>query len=512
MTQVQELFSAPTVVGICAILDPEGAAALNASSEVKQDPEEAAAEAAFANIKKILDKECPNSRMQLLCLRPGRVRVKVLDSAHSAHSEAPVSSDRVEVIDDVNAEYPLPIILVNPAGASGMVYRDFVGGLPLNVPVFALDDGCIMDLSSSSSLESESESREVDSKKSKKLISFSFETITEVAMECLPAVKAIGREYHSHRATSSSTSTTATTTIGGVTDKVNVKHVNVKVKENENYQQSSPNIGPEIVLGGWSYGGVVVAEIAAQMQMQMQPLPQTQAQSQPQSQSQNNNNKNKNKNKKKNKNQNKNNASAEAEIEKEIETESKDKDKEKDKDKNIVRVRKMVLFDAPLRRSVEFDAHDEELLQERRARAKRANQAEEAEEAEEAESGAGGERGEEDGGGGGGGGVEEGDEELKAHQHYVECTKLLVLHQARPWLKDLEASHERKFSILQCPVLDVRPDGVTASDDAADVKELTAEGNVKEIRTGPGSSHFTMLLGKYAKETAAEVVRWMAEA
>jgi len=151
-------------------------------------------------------------------------------------------------------------------------------------------------------------------------------------------------------------------------------------------------------------------------------------------------------------------------------------------------VKNVILFDAPLRRSVEFDKHDRHLLAQHEkmhskliANKTKADKSCDVEEAE-------------------GDGFDE--NEANAHQHYLDCTRLLHQYHLRPTLQmgKLNPSNDTCGSMLTCPILDIRPDGLNGSDDGKDLSELTSD--KIHMKTLFDCSHFTMLLGLNAKRAA----------
>jgi pimeloyl-ACP methyl ester carboxylesterase len=220
----------------------------------------------------------------------------------------------------------------------------------------------------------------------------------------------------------------------------------------------------EVVLAGWSYGGTVVAEIASQLQKNVSAT----TTSMP------------------------------------------------------ISVTRLILFDAPLRRSVEFDKHDQQLLAERRTRAAREVPLEDSHSAIDGDTPVvpgkvlpGLE-------------VAERDAESVSHNHYVRCTQLLQNYHARPALKcyasvvaaaDQDGDGNGKCDgdmvsmacanddsagvVIACPILDIRPEGQNGSDNLQDIQELTSSAVRQQYI--PNCSHFTMLLGSSAKDAAALV-------
>jgi len=354
---VQQLFSSPTIRGIARILLPTHGGASEADVSVGMDDSPAGlAEKVVQTIQANLDSMhklavsshtsslSMSMKMQLLCLSPGEIG-------------------------------SIPIILVNPAGASGMVYREFASHMDKKRPIFALDDGCIMAPSAGPN-------------------QYSFTSIREVAAECLIYIQQIVRQYLPGK------------------------------KEHSVY------------LAGWSYGGTVVAEIAQQLKGVADSIP--------------------------------------------------------------ITVRSVVLFDAPLRRSVEFDKHDQQLLTQHANTHSRV--------AEKKSTNAGDDGGDRDA---------EGDSvdnnEANAHQHYLDCTRLLQQYHQRPPLHrdKINSSNDTCGSILTCPILDIRPDGLNGSDSNTDLSELTID-NVC-MKTLADCSHFTMLLGQNAKQAAQLVEEFYSE-
>jgi thioesterase domain-containing protein/acyl carrier protein len=148
---IQDLFNAPTVSGIHDTLYPKD------SSEI--------------NIEEIDAKEV--SSIQLLRLNKGN-----------------------------KLDYCAPVILMNPAGASGLCYLELVKSLDGDNPIFVCDDGVMSNGKP-----------------------FIWDSIEEVAQCCMPLIQQVSKEYG--------------------------------VRKIVNNQFSS-----EIILAGWSYGGVIVSEIA----------------------------------------------------------------------------------------------------------------------------------------------------------------------------------------------------------------------------------------------------------
>jgi len=355
---VQQLFSSPTVRGIAQHLLPNPGGVSVADMQVEDDQSPAGRAAKAVQVIQT-NLENLHLKMQLLCLSPGEIG-------------------------------QIPIILVNPAGASGMVYREFATFMDKKRPIFALDDGCIMAPAAGPN-------------------QYTFNSIREVAAECVVYIQEILRKF---------------------------------MPENAQVDVSGM---PEasVYLAGWSYGGTVVTEIAQQLHCLVEPH-------------------------------------------------------------RAINVKSLVLFDAPLRRSVEFDKHDQQLLTQHASTHLRVTSGKERqkENANISLSSQKNDKNDDD----------EGDtaenldiNEANAHQHYLDCTRLLQQYHKRPAVdsQKLTPSNDSCGSVLTCPILDIRPDGLNGSDNNTDLTELTVD--EVHAKTLKNCSHFTMLLGQHAKDAAGLV-------
>ncbi|CAM9703891.1 unnamed protein product, partial [Ectocarpus fasciculatus] len=125
------------------------------------------------------------------------ISASIISSSKTDSSKSDTNPIHVIRLNRGNVENA-PIILVNPAGASGLCYSELVAKLNSDIPVFALDDDCVMSGSS-----------------------FGFRSVEEVAASCLSRIEEI----------------------------------------------CSTGVG--VILGGWSYGGVVSSVIANQLAAQV---------------------------------------------------------------------------------------------------------------------------------------------------------------------------------------------------------------------------------------------------
>ena len=168
---VQQLFTQPTVRGICSQMHASAASAASAAATAATAA--TAADGGGSASSAVPSADTPARQLRTVCLQPG-------DS--STH---------------------LPLFLVHPAGASSLCYLPLVRCLGHQRPVYAFDDSCLTDGGD-----------------------FQLRSIAEVAAECIVLMSdALG--------------------LGG---------------------GAVAGASPAVVLGGWSYGGVVALEMARQLE------------------------------------------------------------------------------------------------------------------------------------------------------------------------------------------------------------------------------------------------------